>query len=444
VRLPSRLAVARWTAPVAGAALALGLGLLLLDRRSLGPEEAENVLLARVPWRDLAADARTGEAAYAALAKPWLALVRDTDWTARLPAAVAPALAVALVVVLGTRLLGLACGVVAGVLLAAHLLVVSSSQQARGWTLALLAAVAATYLFARAAEPGARAWWWAAYALAGTVALAVQVLLGAVLAAHLVSAVVARPRPWWRPAAAFGVLGAAAVPLALAAATRERRQLEWSGPLEPARAWKTIEAFAGTSVLLLGLGLLGAGALWLRRRELAAWKGVLLLAWLVAPLGLAFALAAWKPLLEPRYLLPAAPALALLAALAVTSVPLRALGWAGLALVAGFAAFRVGEWYRGQAPADWRSAVSHVEGARAGAEVHVIPAAAAPAYAYYAGSPPAGGRPRGPVAWVVVRGGGGAETIVAARRLVPTPAYRLAEQRSFTGVAVQRWIRPAG
>jgi uncharacterized membrane protein len=85
---------------------------------------------------------------YYAVLHGWVAIFGNAEWSLRAPSAIAGALSVALLAMVGGRAAGLVLAVVAGVLFAAHPTAVEFSQEARMYPLAGLLALAASVALA--------------------------------------------------------------------------------------------------------------------------------------------------------------------------------------------------------------------------------------------------------------------------------------------------------
>ena len=144
----------RWM-PAGVFLVALVLGLIRLGAQPLSFDEVFTRDTATLSWSGIWEAARDTEAphlVYYSLLKPWLAAFGTSDWALRLPSVLFGALAAGATALLGRRLFGELAGIVAGLALAASSYFVSWSQAARGYTLAVLLAVVATYAFVRACE----------------------------------------------------------------------------------------------------------------------------------------------------------------------------------------------------------------------------------------------------------------------------------------------------
>ena len=192
--------------------LATVLGLVALDRRPLWMDEAMDAQWAGIPWNqylDRIRISEMGQTLYLLMLKPWVAVASDAEWALRLPSVAFFALAVSLLVPLGRRLLGSTfAGIVAGIFLACNAFAVEWSQQARTYSLSMLAAVVVTLVFVRAVE--SEGWrWWIAYGLAAGVGVYAHFFVALVLAAQYPALLARRSAPIvtrWAVAAAGGFL----------------------------------------------------------------------------------------------------------------------------------------------------------------------------------------------------------------------------------------------
>lgn len=333
----------------AGVALAaLGLGLIRLGAQELWYDEQVTRATATLSWSGIWSAARDTEAphlVYYALLKPWLAVAGTSDWALRVPSALFGALAAGVTAALGRELFGRLTGLAAGLALAAGSFFVSWSQQARGYTLAVLLATAATYALVRAAA-GGPAWWWAGWAAALAAAGWVNVFAFSVAAAHVAALWAMRPRPPLRaPAVALAAALALVLPQLVLVASGNNGQLDWIPTPTPRRVAVGLWDWASrnpVAVLAAALGLvqLARGVV----PRAAGWKTVLVGAWLVAPVAATLLASIAQPAFEARYVLVSAPAFALAAGAGIVSLPRR---WAlALALVLALSmAVRLGQHY---------------------------------------------------------------------------------------------------
>jgi mannosyltransferase len=334
--------------PVGVFVIALALGLINLDTQPLWFDEVFTRNTATRSWSGIWEAARDTEAphlVYYSLLKPWLALAGTSDWALRLPSVLFGALAAGATALVGRRLFGEVTGLVAGLALAASSFFVSWSQQARGYTLAVLLATLATYAFVRACDERTTGWW-AAWAVTLAAAGWVNVFAFCVAAAHLAAFLLMRPRPPLRTPviAATGAL-ALFLPQLVLVVSGDNGQLDWIPTPTPYRIavgmwdWASRNPIA---VLAAAIGIVQ-----LARRAVpqsAPWKAALVTAWVAAPLAATLFASIAQPAFEARYVLVALPAFALAIGAALASIPRR---WAfalGMALVLS-ATIRLGQHY---------------------------------------------------------------------------------------------------
>jgi len=254
--------------------------------------------------------------AYYELLRMWLHL-GSSEAVIRALSALSAIATVPVLYELGNHLFDRYTGLVAALLLAVHPAHVAYSQEARGYTLAILLCLLSTRLFVRMMElPG-----WnmvALYALVSTLAIYTHFLAALIFPAQAVSLLAWRKGlPWRRLLVAAAAISILAVPAAIFVLTRNIGQLAWI----KATNWHTPLQLAGvllgSAVCILCFAVLGIIAV----REFArlrgsqnAWPYALVISWAVTPLLLLLVLSLRKPVLTPRFLLICLPALMLLAA----------------------------------------------------------------------------------------------------------------------------------
>jgi mannosyltransferase len=383
---------------------------------------------------------------YYSVEKPWAALVGNSEWALRFPSVLAAMLSAALMVVLARRLFDRRIALLSGLFLATSPFVVKWSQQARGYTMLLALSLLATILLLRALERGTRG----AFALYGLAFAAVIVwhpVGGLVLGLpHLV--LILQNRQRFFP---HGLLSAAIV-LGLGVPWFAQISMRSAGS-DTVIAWipfPTWHIFTNAVLDASGAGwfgiVLAAVGLWvlLRRRErsLATWLAV----WAFSPFIVAVVVSVAQHVFLDRYLIAAAPAFALLAAVAVTGVARRV--GAGLVVVAAAATVvALVQWYsyggstnwRGE---DWREASRYVTERSGGTDVVVVPWWSHAAAEYY-GTKVASLSTADSV-WVLTWSETGHELPASIRRPLGFGEHRLVEEHRFGWrVSAQLWKRPA-
>jgi mannosyltransferase len=272
---------------------------------------------------------------YYSFMRLWTSLFGDSELALRLPSILAMSGAAALAAVLARRLHGPRAGMVAGLLVAMLPTVTWYGQSARPYGLVVLGVVAATVLLLDALDsPDRRRW--TRYCLAIGLACLMNIFALLVLPGHAVLVARSRcgaesgsPGRVWRAwLIAASIAAAPAVPLALVS-SRQTGQIAWIAPVNW-DAWNQLPEglffIAGLGWVLLALAIAGPGA---RGTRPGATAGVAAAAFL-PPVAL-FALSYLHPVWVPRYVLYTMPLLCVLAAVAVGSSWIRALGLLALA-----------------------------------------------------------------------------------------------------------------
>jgi mannosyltransferase len=322
------------------AATSVALGLFQLGQPSLWIDEAATARAVRFSVEQLSAQHHW---IYYSLMKPWTAVAGHSEFALRLPSVFAAALACALLVPLGNRLLGRPVGFLAGLLLALNPFVVQWSQQARSYTLVMLAAIVATAAFVYLrSRPTKLAW--ALYTLAAGTLLVLQPLCGALLlAVHLV----AGPRARLHVVVSWIAVAAAASWWLRGVEERETTggTLEWNTAPGLGTIVDALRELGGAA----GVGLVvPAVALALVRRE-----RLLLASWAFVPLVLSLVVTPLAKVFLDRYLIVSAPAFAMLVAAGLTSLGGLARGVAVAALVSGTVG-GLAVWYGPDGSQNWR------------------------------------------------------------------------------------------
>ncbi|HXG76898.1 MAG TPA: glycosyltransferase family 39 protein [Gaiellaceae bacterium] len=365
--------------------LALLLGLVRLGGPSLWFDESYTVRQLGKPYLE---QIEGYQPLYYWLQKTWTSLAGTSEWALRLPSVLGAVLACGLLVLLARRLVGRQTALLAGVLLATSPFFVKWSQQARGYTLLVALGLASTFLLVRALERGTRSAW-AAYGMSAALVLVWHALAGLFVLVGQAGLVVLR-RERFLPHGLLAValvvgLGMPWVGQIAVRTDAEGSETDWIPFPAAETVARAIADAAGAAGAGVALALLG---LWLLRRagraQLALWLG----AWAIAPFLVAVAVSTVRPVFLDRYFLSSAPAFALLAACALTSVRGRARAVLALAvggatllgLASWYSTGRTGNWM-GE---DWRRAARTVSERRAEAgAVVVVPWWAHSAAEYY-------------------------------------------------------------
>jgi mannosyltransferase len=361
---------------VAGPAVLAGLLCVIqLTGRSLGFDEGASVAIASqhgAALRSAIAHDGGNMAGYYVLLHVLVSAFGNGEWVLRLPSAIGAAAASGLTTAIALRLLDRKTALVAGVLMAVSLPLVFWGQSARSYAL-LVALCAGSFLaFAALLDSDRPRRAWVLYVACTALAMYASLMAALIVVAQLTALTWRRQRIRQVAAAVVAVV-ICCIPLAVLAARRGSGQLFWVPRPNLTSVKQVLEALTSagleptfhrtaTTYVLLGITialLLGAVVAVVASRERSG--PVLILSWLLVPVGLAFLESrVGQSIFLPRNLLVALPAASLLLAwgLTRTHVP-QALALAlGVALIA-LRALQLAPAY-GVSPENWRAASAYV------------------------------------------------------------------------------------
>jgi mannosyltransferase len=372
-----------WVFGTVGVLATAILALIRLSAKPLWHDEAFSEAVAQLDlptmWRAII----QGEAfngLYYLILHPWVRVADGEAWL-RLPSVMFGVLAVFALFLLNRRLFNVPIATISCLLLAVNPFFVQYEQEARPYAMAVLAAVLATHLFVRAVE-GDSLWRWLAYGGVGALAIYVHLFAGLVVAAHLGSLLLRRPRPRAMDiVAGYGLTGLLVAPLLV-------RLLSGGHLRRPFIAQPTLGSFDDLFRSLIGadgaslwegrlllltyflacVGGLLAGMSTIRIRrgsgsDEGLWRWGVVLSWLAVPVVGSFAISvSWTPLFLPRYLIVALPPLATIAAAGIAALPRSWLRAAGLALLVGLSFRPLLTYYAAHSKngEDWRGTVAYI------------------------------------------------------------------------------------
>ena len=354
--------------------------------RSLWLDEAASVAIASqhgiALWHAMEHDGGN-MLAYYALLHVVLKLFGDGALAIRFASALATAATVALVSLLARRLFDRRVALAAGLLTAVSVALVYWGQDARSYALMTTFVTASFLAFVALVDPasGARPSRWAWLAYVASIVLAAYMSFEALLIvpAQLLSLVWLRRRPLRPVISAVAVAGVCCLPLLVLAHRRGSSQLFWVPKPNLTQLHQMLEALlsaglqpnfhlttTGTALLGLSAALVLAAAAGVVRR--ASWPQVLVLCWLVVPVGLSVLesfLLAWGAM-DHR-------------------VP-RPLGVVAVGVVLALRFLQLAPSY-GVSPENWRAASAHVLAtARPGDCIAFYPSDGREAFSYYIGT----------------------------------------------------------
>jgi mannosyltransferase len=372
-----RIASARQLWPIpAVTLLALALGLWKLGHLSFDFDEGVSAYAASRPLSDVLYihHGEPNNALYFDLLFLWQKL-GSSDLFLRLLSVFAYVAAVPLTAAIAWRSFGRPAGIAAGLLLAVNAFAVEMAQNARAFALLLALVSASTLCFMIAVERSTR-WRWGLWAILS--ALSVYAFPSAlfVVAAQVISLawLPAGRAPWRQAGIAAGALTLAVLPLLVVLATEPTRRIDWVPSPNYVVVATTLKSVIGTdgvgSPLVLIYGALAIVVTMVvisrrPRRSEESWRAVLPLLWLVVPLVLALAFSLVQPIFHDRYLTVILPALAIVAAGALTRLRPWPLVAAALGALCVLHLPGLRNWYGDVSKPDLRGATRVID-ARAG------------------------------------------------------------------------------
>jgi mannosyltransferase len=286
--------------------------------------------------------------------------------------AVAFAGAVLMLVALGRRLHDDRTGLLAGLILAVSPFVVRYGQEMRSYALEVFMVTTLTYLFVRVvdADDHARQSWLAvAYGATAGLACYVHMYTIFVLAAHVASLAFLDPAriPWAQLRRSARWFALVIVPMLLWLAAGPSEQLGWiarPSPLDFVAV--AIQIVGGGLVALALFALVGTVAVGFARsftrdwRTRAQWARGLGLLWIVMPFVLSAGVSTVvKPIFLARYMIVVVPAVALVAAAALTRLRSRGFAIGALSVILIGSLVTIDRGYGGN-KANWRDAVDYL------------------------------------------------------------------------------------
>jgi mannosyltransferase len=230
--------------------------------------------------------------------------------------------------------------------------VIHYSQEARGYSLAMLVAGSLTWLLLIGVERRS-VWPWAAYGLIAALGLYVHFFVALIVAAHGLWVLATRSLPPWRSAlAALVPMVVAAVPIPFIIGQFGGEQ-EWIPQLTVSQAASSIVSLAGGLPLLLAMTVLVAVAVITRSRDTRTW---LIVGCILVTIAGAALISIVKPMFIGRYLIVVLPHVAVLIGCGLMALRPLILRGVAVALLVVLLAAAIPSVYADQHQQDWRSA----------------------------------------------------------------------------------------
>lgn len=339
-----------------------------LGAKSLWLDEGATVALIRASWQHFAWVWWHGEAnlqtIYFLLMRGWIHLGDSETWL-RLPSAFSGITAIPLLYLVARKFMGAEPALAAAALLAFSPTHVYYSQEARGYTLAIVMVLLSTYFFVRAVEQCQRRDW-ARWMWVSILAFYCHDFTALVLVAQACSLLFKADPKRWRPLLIRGTLiFVFALPglTYVFRASPENLHFVWMPRPSPKEFWHLAGFFGGNGVKVIVAGILWIGglvAIWRSRRcsdkeSDGFWRGMLILLWALLPVATLALISKWQPLFLQRYVIFSLAAMILLAALGMDSLRSWKIGSLLVVLLCGMSVPAiVGDYHKPRE--DWRGA----------------------------------------------------------------------------------------
>lgn len=342
-------------------------GLVGLQSRDMWLDESLSLGAARNLVHSLLNDG-SSMGPYLAFLKPWSWVSTSAAWL-RLPSLLAAVGTVPVLYAIGRKVGSARFALMASTFLALSWLAARYEQEARAYAVVMLLATVTWLALIHSVRrgPDQTGRWWSLYAVA-TIVMVLTHGLGILQfgAQLVVLAVAPEAMSWLRKVRPILVASGVAMLAMIVPGGGEAPQ--WIQPLSASQVFELYRQLTGASTaaqVLLGVALLAGATAAVRARAARrdtfdGWLHAAVLAWaVIPPLGL-ITVSVVHPLMVPRYVIGSAPAIALLLAMGVRSLPRPALQ--GAALVALTAALVAGQvsWHT-QEQDDWRGVARQIE-----------------------------------------------------------------------------------
>jgi 4-amino-4-deoxy-L-arabinose transferase-like glycosyltransferase len=315
-----------WHMAALAAIFVAGLGLRLYDlgSESIWFDELVSVSIARMePWGILRASlGDNNPPLYYLILHYWMLFTGDSEVAIRLPSAIASALAVPVIYIIGRLLFSRTAGLISALILALSAYQVRYAQEARGYALLVFLGLASFYFLLTLLDDGKRSKLMIAGYVGSTSLLMYTHVYGILLVvAQGIYLLATRqtPRKWLLPAGLVAVLyvpGAAWLGVnVLSSEGAWNNAMFWVPEPTLSHVVDLFVLYSGFALVAGVFGLLAAFGLFDLVRSRQGSTACLLLAWLLVPIVVPFVVShLYRPILLDRYTIAASPAFYLLIA----------------------------------------------------------------------------------------------------------------------------------
>jgi mannosyltransferase len=343
-----------------------------LGKESIWHDEGFSISVAHLSWHALWRVVSTSEAnmaLYYLLLHVWTSF-GESEVLVRSLSAVAGLLTLPVFFVLGRRMFNSRVALIASFLLATNAFHIYYSQEARGYSLAVLLTTLSSLFFIRGIESRTR-WDWVWYVLTATLASYSHFFAWLIIGAQWISLFALSPHsvPWRKFVASAVSIGCLCLPLFAYILRDNSGHLDWASRPTFSDFFQMLGEFAGLRFRLLGVvfsaacfaAVFFAAREWRSlTREFERWHFVFLLSWFVIPVLLTFGISQWKPIYADRFLIVCLPAFLLLVSVGLSRISPR---WAQVIIFLVIAIWTIRCLWRYETEfekEDWRSASAYV------------------------------------------------------------------------------------
>jgi hypothetical protein len=363
--------------------IGLLLRLVYLGTKSLWLDEIWSVGTVQLSWHGFGYTLLKQDpnmSAYHALLRYWV-LLGNSEWTMRMLSVLFGTATIPLVYALGCKLSSRFTGLCASLLLALNTFGVEWSQEIRSYSMVAFLVTASSLLFLDGLE-NSRTRVWLLYIAVSTLAAYCHLFAGLVILAQALALIVSPQAVTarWRALMSMAAIGMLSLPLLYLFYLRVRDPfipMNWIPPLGPHDVVDVFHRLSGHAeipgqkggrlllVATCSVCVLFAWNAWImqgrKSRMGSRWQATFVLLWLFTPVLVLVALSLRSPILLPRYILISLPALMLVVAEGIRTVPRASWRWAVVVAFCALNGVELWHYYRFRAhETSWRDATASV------------------------------------------------------------------------------------